>query len=264
MKHIFDLTDKVAIVTGGYGYLGFGITNALLAFGAKVIVAGRSEEKFNEKFKNSQNDNLHFLPFDIKESSDIYKEKFNEVKNNYKSLDIVFNNAYSSRGNNQEDILDDDWAFTMDGVLGSVHRSIKACMPIMKEQKFGKIINIASMYGHISPNFEKLYTGGNCEKYINPPHYGAAKAGVIQLTKYYATLLGKYNIYVNSISPGPFSSRIIQEENPYFIERLKDSNPLHKLGTPKDLAGISILLSSQASDFITGQNFAIDGGWTIW
>jgi len=264
MKHIFDLTEKVAIVTGGYGYLGSGITEALLAFGAKVIVAGRSEEKFKEKFKDNQNENLFFIPFDISESGDIFKKKFDEIKGKYGSLDIVFNNALFTKGNSQENMTDEDWAFTMDGVLGSIHKSIKACIPIMKQQQYGKIINIASMYGHISPNFDRLYKGDNCEKYTNPPHYGVAKAGVIQLTKYYAVFLGKHNIYVNAISPGPFSKKTIQKENPIFIERLKDSNPLNKLGIPQDLAGISVLLSSQASDFITGQNFAIDGGWTIW
>jgi NAD(P)-dependent dehydrogenase (short-subunit alcohol dehydrogenase family) len=170
----------------------------------------------------------------------------------------------SPKGNNQENMPDGDWEHTMNGVLGSVHKSIKASIPIMKDQKSGKIINIASMYGHISPNFDRLYKGGNCEKYTNPPHYGAAKAGVIQLTKYYAVLLGKHNIYVNAISPGPFSKNQIQQDNPVFIERLKQSNPLNKIGQPDDMAGISVLLSSAASNFITGQNFAVDGGWTIW
>ena len=109
---------------------------------------------------------------------------------------------------------DEDWEYTINGVLGSVQKSIKAVIPIMKTQKFGKIINIASMYVYVSPNFDNLYKGDECEKYTNPPHYGAAKAGVIQLTKYYAVLLGKHNIYVNAISPGPFSKNQIQKDNP--------------------------------------------------
>src|SRR5690606_2795411 len=161
-------------------------------------------------------------------------------------------------------MTDDDWEYSMDGVLGSIHKSIKAVVPIMRLQGGGKIVNIASMYGQVSPNFDKLYRGDGCEKYTNPPHYGAAKAGVIQLTKYYACLLGKENIYVNAISPGPFSKVSIQEETPIFVERLKSSNPLNKLGVPEDLIGVVVLLSSNASNFITGQNFAVDGGWTIW
>lgn len=264
IKNMFNLKNKVAIVTGGYGHIGSGIVKSLLDFGAKVIVAGRFKEKFDAKFRNLSFTNLYFEEFDISLSGKYFIKRYNEINKKYGSIDIIFNNAHFAKGNSQENMLDEDWEYTMNGVLGSVHKSIKAVIPIMKTQKFGKIINIASMYGHVSPNFDSLYKGDECEKYTNPPHYGAAKAGVIQLTKYYAVLLGKHNIYVNTISPGPFSKNQIQKDNPVFIERLKQSNPLNKLGKPKDIAGISVLLSSEASNFITGQNFAIDGGWTIW
>ncbi|WP_027076551.1 SDR family NAD(P)-dependent oxidoreductase [Maribacter antarcticus] len=264
MTSIFDLTDKVIIVTGGYGHLGSGIVNSLLGFGAKVIVAGRTKEKYQEKFKDIKKANLFFEKFDISQSGEDFMSQFKEFKSKYGSIDVVFNNAHFARGSNQENMSDEDWSYTMEGVLASVQKSIKASIPIMREQKHGKIINIASMYGHISPNFKRLYEGDDCEKYTNPPHYGAAKAGVIQLTKYYAVLLGKENIYVNAISPGPFSKDQIQEDNPAFIKKLEQSNPLNRIGQPKDLAGISVLLSSEASNFITGQNFAVDGGWTIW
>ena len=120
------------------------------------------------------------------------------------------------------------------------------------------------MYGLISPDFHALYEGKNCEMYTNPPHYGAAKAAMIQLTKYFAVLLGEYNIHVNAISPGPFPKENIQQDNPEFIKRLKRKNPLHKIGKPDDLVGVIALLSSSASDFITGQTLQVDGGWTIW
>ena len=264
MKDIFNLTDKIALVSGGYGHLGSGMVEGLLSFGAKVIVAGRSQQKFLERFKNNNSPNLFFEELDISQDSQYFKNRYLELKNKYGSLDIIVNNAHFARGNSQTDMSDEDWEYTMNGVLGSIHKSIKGVLPIMRKQGGGKIINIASMYGHISPNFDKLYKGENCEKYTNPPHYGAAKAAVLQLTKYYAVLLGKENIYLNAISPGPFSNINIQEENPIFIERLKSSNPLNKLGIPEDLIGVVVLLSSNASNFITGQNFKVDGGWTIW
>jgi gluconate 5-dehydrogenase len=262
MNNIFDLKDKVAIVTGGYGHLGTGIVNALLAYGATVYVAGRTKEKFYSKFIN-ETANLKFVEVDILSSISI-KKSLENVFNQEKRIDILINNAHSAKGNSQENMSDDDFLYTLDGVLGSVHKCIREVLPFMKENKEGKIINISSMYGHISPNFDKLYKGENCEKYTNPPHYGAAKAGVIQMTKYYAALLGKDNIYVNAISPGPFSKDQIQKENPAFIEKLKSSNPLNRIGNPKDLSGVIILLSSSASDFITGQNIKVDGGWSIW
>lgn len=264
MKNVFDLTGKVVLITGGYGHLGSGMVKGLLFYGAKVIVAGRTEEKFKEKFKENSFNNLFFEVFDISQNSEYFKEKYISVTKKHGSLDVVINNAHSAQGNSQLEMADKDWEFTLDGVLGSVHRSVKAAVHVMQKQGGGKIINISSMYGHVSPNFDKLYKGEDCERYTNPPHYGVGKAGVIQLTKYYAALLGKDNIYVNSISPGPFPKIQIQQDNPKFIERLKSSNPLNKIGSPEDMIGVIVLLASDASNFITGQNISIDGGWAIW
>lgn len=263
MKGLFDLKDKVIIVTGGYGHIGSGIAVGLLYFGAKVIIAARDHEKFKRSFPEVH-DNLFFEHFDISEKGKYFVDKFKEIAETYGKIDVVINNAHYAKGNSQFEMSDEEFEYTLTGVLGSVHKSIQAIIPIFREQQGGKIINISSMYGHISPNFEKLYIGGNCEQYANPPHYGAGKAGVIQLTKYYASLLGREGIYVNAVSPGPFSKEKIQEENPLFIERLKSSNPLHKLGKPEDMVGVIVLLSSNASNFITGQNICVDGGWTIW
>ncbi|MGV3461117.1 MAG: SDR family oxidoreductase [Flavobacterium sp.] len=262
MKNIFDLTGKVAVVTGGYGHLGTAMAEGLLLQNATVIVAGRNEDKYLQNFAGNTNPNLSFKTIDIQDAGSI-TTFFKEVKEQFGSVDVLVNNAHAARGKGQEDMADDDWAYTMDGVLGSVHKCIKAVIPIMKEQQSGKIISVASMYGVVSPDF-RMYEGEGCEPYINPPHYGAAKAGIIQLTKYFATYLGKFNIQVNAITPGPFPKETIQADNNFFIERLKAKNPLGKIGRPEDLQGVTVLLSSGASDFITGQNLIVDGGWTIW
>jgi gluconate 5-dehydrogenase len=263
ITEIFNLKNKNAIVTGGYGHLGKGMVDALLSCGCNVIVAGRSKEKYLKVFSDYSGNNLHFQEIDIMNSETI-ENCFSNVHNKFGNIDILINNAHSAKGSSQDNMSDEDWSYTMEGVVGSTHKAIRTIIPYMKEQKSGKIINITSMYGIVSPDFDSLYRGDNCEKYTNPPHYGAAKAAIIQLTKYYAVLLGKYNIHVNAVSPGPFSKVIIQEENPEFINRLKHKNPLNKIGKPEDLAGVIILLSSSASDFITGQTIQVDGGWTIW
>lgn len=260
---IFDLNNKIAIVTGGYSYLGTAIVQTLYDFGATVIVGGRSNEKFLEAFQNLDPKKVHFLQLDITQSESI-NHSFDHVLNQYGNIDILINNAQASKGTFQENMSDEDWNYTMEGVVGSVYKTIRSVIPTMKHQLSGKIINITSMYGLVSPDFESLYKGEGCEQYTNPPHYGAAKAAVIQLTRYFAVLLGKYNIQVNAIAPGPFPHPNIQESNSAFIERLKSKNPLHKIGKPEDLTGVVALLSSSASDFITGQTIQIDGGWTIW
>jgi NAD(P)-dependent dehydrogenase (short-subunit alcohol dehydrogenase family) len=114
------------------------------------------------------------------------------------------------------------------------------------------------MYGVVAPDFG-VYE--DSPEYLNPPHYGAAKAGIIQLTKYYASYLGDLNILVNSVTPGPFPSETVQR-NKTFIAALEKNTLLNRIGKPEDLAGIFTFLSSDASSFITGQNFIVDGGWT--
>ena len=262
VKDIFDLTGKVAIVTGGYGHLGSAMALGLLNQNATVIVAGRTKDKFEDKFSSVTSSRLHFINMDIGDSNSI-RSCFKEAHSKFGHIDILVNNAHFARGSALNDISDEDWSFSLDGVLGSVHKCIREVKRYMQEQNGGKIINISSMYGVVSPN-PALYEGEDCEKYTNPPQYGAAKAGVIQLTKYFATKLGPDNIQINSITPGPFPKESIQKENPAFVERLKKMNPLNKIGKPEDLSGVCILLSSRGSNFITGQNFIVDGGWTAW
>ena len=261
MKNIFDLSGKIAIVTGGYGHLGSVMVHSLASFGAKVIVAGRSQEKFEARFRDFKAGNVFFKQCDILNAGTL-ASVFKNTSDEFGKIDVLINNATSAQGSSPDNMADDDWTYSMEAVLGSVHKAIREILPFMKKQHLGKIINISSMYGVVSPDF-KLYEGDDCEKYLNPPHYGAAKAAILQLTRYYASYLGKYNINVNAITPGPFPSVEVQKANPEFIERLKAKNPLHKIGTPDDLAGVCVLLSSNASDFITGQNFVVDGGWTI-
>jgi NAD(P)-dependent dehydrogenase (short-subunit alcohol dehydrogenase family) len=94
MKSIFDLTNKVVIVTGGYGHIGSGIVKSLIEFGAKVIVAGRTKAKFHEKFEEFSSTNLYFEELDISLSGDYFMDRFREIRKKYGSIDVVFNNAH--------------------------------------------------------------------------------------------------------------------------------------------------------------------------
>ena len=195
---------------------------------------------------------------DISDSNNINKS-IEEILKKEDKIDIVINNAFYSRGQSPEEMLNEDWDYCLDGTLGSVFRMIKALIPIFKKQKNGKIINVSSMYGLVAPQFE-AYT--EYPEFLNPPHYGAAKAGVIQLTKYYASYLGKYNIKVNCVTPGPFPSDPVQEKLG-FVDELEKRTCLGRIGAPEDIAGAFVFLASNASDYITGQNIVVDGGWTI-
>ena len=116
------------------------------------------------------------------------------------------------------------------------------------------------MYGSVAPN-PKIY--GN-SKLDNPPYYGAAKAALEQYSKYAAVNLAKHRIRVNTISPGPFPSPTIVKKNKNFIKNLQSKNPLNTIGKPKDLITSILFLCSNSSNFITGINIPVDGGWKIW
>jgi gluconate 5-dehydrogenase len=177
----------------------------------------------------------------------------------YGKIDVLINNAISQKATPGTSIQsDDDWAESLKGTLLSVHTCIRDIIPIFKNQGQGKVINVSSMYGMIAPDFN-VYK--DLEQFTNVPQYGAAKAAVIQITKYFASLLGKDNITVNCVSPGPFPSNTVQE-NKEFIKRLSEKTLLKRVGKPEDLQGIFELLCSDKSNFITGQNIAVDGGWT--
>lgn len=256
MSKLFSLNGKVIVITGGYGYLGVSISKGFKNAGAKVVVFGRNKVKFLEAFAGEKD--IHFIKCDVSSTTSI-KEAFVKTENDFGYISALINNAFYVEGGKIDEMSDQAWEITIDGVLNSVHRCIREVIPYFKKRQSGRIINVASMYGIIAPDFD-VYIG--YEKFINPPHYGAGKAAVIQLTKYFASLLGKERILVNCVSPGPFPSQTVQLESS-FIEALSKKNPLGRIGSPDELQGIFIFLASESSSYITGQNISVDGGWTI-
>ena len=254
---LFSLKDKVVLITGGYGYLGRAVAVGLADHGARVFVLGRDREKFGQAFPNTSS--VEFESCDVSQGSSV-DAALASVAGRAGRIDVLINNAFYCRGSNPEAMSDEDWAYSLDGTLGSVHRGIRAVVPYLKKQGGGKIINVSSMYGMVSPSFA-IYD--DFPKQLNPPHYGAAKAAVIQLTRYYAALLGPEKINVNCVTPGAFPNDKTQE-NQAFVDQLKAKSPLRRIGQPDDLKGAFVFLSAAASDYITGHNLVVDGGWTAW
>ncbi len=255
---LFSLGGKVALVTGGYGHLGSAITLGLAEAGAKVYVLARSAEKFGKAFYGDIG-NTRFQNCDISDAESV-AAAFKSVQEQEGKIDILINNAFYSAGQNPEGLTEEQWALGIDGNLNSVYRCIREVIPYLRDNSGGRIINVASMYGMVSPNFG-IYEQSPAS--LNPPHYGAAKAGVIQLTKYFACYLGKSGITVNAVSPGPFPNKEVQRDST-FMQRLQEKTPLNRIGQPNELKGAFVFLASDASSYITGQNLAVDGGWTAW
>lgn len=254
----FRLDGKIAVVTGGYSNLGRAFTTALAEAGADVVVAGHNKNSFDELF--GKVDNIYYESIDIMDLESI-RTCFQKISEEFGRIDVLVNNAIALRGNNIfEEISNEDWGYSLDGVAGSVFRTIQEVVPYMKE-KGGSIINIASMYGFIAPDF-RMYEGDYLYQ-LNPIYYGAGKAAVLQMTRYLAEYLHKFNIRVNAISPGSFPSKTTQQ-HAEFIKKLSEHNPMNRIGEPDDLKGAVVFLASEASSYIIGQNIQVDGGWSIW
>ena len=220
---------------------------------------GRTESKFNKAFEGNPHigKTLHFQECDISETASV-KDAFQAVLSKQKGIDVLINNAFYLDGQDPLGMTDEQWDSGIDGTLSSVFRCIREVVPHIEKSEAPRIINVSSMYGVVAPDFD-VYK--EFPESLNPPHYGAAKAGVIQLSKYYASYLGEKGVTVNTITPGPYPSETVQEKEK-FVELLAQKTLLKRIGKPEELAGAFVFLASDASGYITGQNIIVDGGWT--
>ncbi|MBI3032827.1 SDR family oxidoreductase [Candidatus Woesearchaeota archaeon] len=260
--NLFDLSNKIIVVTGGAGHLGKSISEGLAEANAIVFIAGNNLEKcqmvaeeINLKFnlKTTQ-----ALELDINSSNSI-NACFKNITQKHGKIDVLINNACFGKGGTIEDISEENWTDGINGTINGVFKCIQAVIPHMNRNKGGSIINIASIYGVVSPD-PNIYGDSG---FNNPPNYGAGKAAIIQFTKYAACHLGTKKIRVNAISPGAFPDEDVQK-NKNFITHLNKKIPLGRIGRSDELKGITIFLSSDASSYITGANIMVDGGWTAW
>ena len=264
-KSIFELLSlkgRTALVTGGAGYLGTAMCETFAELGANVIIASRNRQSCEqrcEELKSRVNSQVSFLPLELNVlETDSITACFKEIHEKFDAIDILVNNAWSGNKNTWESISAGDWEYDINMSLNSVFRVTKAAFDDLKAKK-GVILNVASMYGHVAPDY-RIYEGTN---FTNPPSYGAAKAAVIQFTKYLASFLSPDGIRVNALSPGAYPHEATQE-NKVFMERLGAKNPMNRIGYPYELKGAVALLCSDAGSYITGQNICVDGGWAVW
>jgi NAD(P)-dependent dehydrogenase (short-subunit alcohol dehydrogenase family) len=262
LQQLLSLKGKTAVVTGGAGYLGTAISETLAELGANLVLASRDRARCQGKCEEilrltGGSVQAVAVELDVLEK-DSATRFFAQIHQHFNAIDILVNNAWSGNKNTWESITDEDWEHDIDMSLNSVFRLTKAAFPDLKTTR-GVILNIASMYGHIGPDY-RIYDG---KQFANPPSYGAAKAGVIQFTKYLASFLSPHGIRVNALSPGAFPHPPTQKHEE-FMQRLASKNPMNRIGQPEELKGAVALLCSDAGSYITGQNLCVDGGWAIW
>jgi len=262
----FRLEGRVAFLSGATGQLGRPMAEALGAAGAHVILNARKRDVL-EAFATeltSRGLSVSAACFDVTDEAAVRKH-VTLIAEQYGRLDVLVNNASSGRPGTiaTASTQDFDLAYRVNVVAAFL--ILQNALPLLKEAgrhtKGGaSVINVASMYGSVSPD-PSIYGASGAN---NPPYYGAAKAGLIQLTRYAACHLASDRIRVNCVSPGPFPAARYLERDPEFYDRLKAKNPMHRTGDARELQGPILFLASDASSFVNGTNLAVDGGWTAW
>jgi len=247
--NIFSLQGKTAVVVGGSGLIGREIAAGLLQQGAKVYIADVARPKHRGLSLKTG-----FAAMDITSEKSIV-ESFRTMKN----IDILINCAYPRTmdwGNKLEDVQFDSWKKNMNDHLGGYFLCCRAGAAVMKKRKKGSIVNIASIYGMVAPDFS-IYEGTTITM---PVAYAAIKSGLLGLTKYLSTYYARYNIRVNAVSPGG----ILDGQPASLVKKYSAKTPLGRMGNPQDIVGAVLYLASDASSYVTGQNIPVDGGWTAW
>jgi NAD(P)-dependent dehydrogenase (short-subunit alcohol dehydrogenase family) len=243
-----SLINKVIIVVGGNGLLGKSIVDKLKLEGALVINA---DINVNDDIENN------FINCDVTDESSVNRT-LQIIYNQYGKIDGFVNNAYPRTkdwGTKFEEIKFDSWSRNIDMQLNSVFTTTKGVLSIMKDQGFGSIVNVASIYGVLAPDFS-IYEG---TQMTMPAAYSAIKGGVISYSRYLASYFGKFGIRVNCVSPGG----IFNDQAQDFVNNYIKKVPLNRMGVPSDISpAISFLISDDAK-YITGQNIIIDGGFSI-
>jgi gluconate 5-dehydrogenase len=257
VKDLFDLTGKVALVTGAGRGLGKVYAEAYAEYGASLILVDQERqglEKVASEISGRGTKCVWYLA-DITNEAQI-GQVFGDAVDKLGRIDILMNNAGTSRVNVAPEEMDiEKWKFVIDVNVTGSYICAQIAGREMIRQKKGKIINISSISGFI---INKGVHGGS---------YDVSKQAVVGMTRALATEWAKYNINVNAIAPGYFltiPNKNFFDADPAFYKDVLEMIPMGRIGDPQELAGAAVFLASQASDYMTGSVIVVDGGYTIW
>ena len=250
---MFNLKGRVAAITGASSGLGKQMAMAFAKQGADLVIMARRIERLEEYKIELEKEGVKVLPIkcDVTSTEEI-NNAANQIEKEFGKVDILVNCAGSSKDKGVLNMTDEEWDFTISTDLTSVFKVTRAFANIMKENKYGRIINIASMYGLV----------GNTE--IPTIAYHSSKGGVVNFTRAAAAELAKYNITVNCICPGYFYTELTTEvlDTDYFKEFANTHVPMKRYGKSGELNAGAIFLASDEASYVTGVILPIDGGYT--
>ncbi len=246
---LFSLKGRVALITGGNGGLGRAMALAFVAAGAQVAVTGRNPEK-NMRIAEELGGSGAVFVLDVREEEAVERTVAGVVER-FGRLDVLVNNAGFGKAAPLLEMSLEEWRAIVDlNLTGSFLCAKHAARVMIAGGEGGKIINIGSIYSLFgTPNFS---------------HYGAAKTGVVGLTRALAVELALYNVQVNAILPGWFTTdRTERLMNAPLGEQIRRKTPAGRWGRPEDLVGAAVFLASSASAFVTGTSLPVDGGYAV-
>ena len=250
---MFDLSKRVVVVSGASSGLGMQMAEGFAKQGANLVLLARRIERLEEFKKELEKYNVKVLTVkcDVTVSSDIDNAAM-EAEKTFGKVDVLVNCAGSSKDKGALEMTDEEWDFTIATDLTSVFKMTRAFGNIMKKNNYGRIINIASMYGMV----------GNTE--IPTIAYHSSKGGVVNYTRAAAAELAKYNITVNCICPGYFYTELTTQvlDTKEFQEFAKIHVPMQRYGNNGELNAAAIFLASDEASYVTGVILPVDGGYT--
>ncbi len=250
---MFDLTSKVALVTGGNGGIGLGMARGLANAGARVVIAARNAHKSAAAVEAliELGSNSFALAADVTDEASV-QALFDQLAERCGRLDILVNNAGTTVRKPVDQLALAEWNTVMDTNLTSAFLCCRAAYPHLKAAGGGKIVNIGSMMSIFGAPYA--------------PAYGASKGGIVQLSRAMAASWAQDNIQVNAVLPGWIQTELTDGARAQVAgldERVVARTPVGRWGQPADLAGIAVFLASAASDFVTGTAIPVDGGYSI-
>jgi len=270
VQKLFDLTDQVAIVTGGAGFLGQQFSEALSEAGAKVVVADIDQaaavayaETLQKKTGSALGVKLDVTdPFSVQDLMDRTLEKYGQLNIlvNSAALDPKFDNQNQSQNiTSFEEFPLESWKDALDVNLTGMFLTCQYATREMKKNGKGSLINICSTYGISGPD-QRLYESLGEPRRYKPVYYSVSKAGVLGLTKYIATYFEGTEIRCNALTPGG----VERDHDQAFKDAYASRTVLGRMAYPHEMKGAVVFLASEASSYMTGTNLVVDGGWTAW
>jgi NAD(P)-dependent dehydrogenase (short-subunit alcohol dehydrogenase family) len=263
ITELFNLKDKVAIVTGGHAWLGYDMACALASAGCHIVITSRTidhAEKAAENIRSEFGVDPLALVMDQcdHEQVQVMAEKAHKWKGH---IDVLINNAGGGSGAVEGDFFKRPPEAVVSLITTNLIGALFCCQKVgryMADQGFGKIINIGSIAGIVGRDRDMYRNNNKMEQSID---YAASKAGVIGMTRDLAAFMARYGVYVNCISPGGFDKGDLPEG---FVDAYGDITVLGRMGKiGMDIKGAALYLASPASDYVTGHNLVVDGGFSI-